>query len=396
MTESALEQLSEESGSGARIASVHADMVKIAPKKTYSMGGHDYTGMDYHGVLVRVRTEDGVEGLGEVYVNVGWYGPDTPLSYFFLIKSTFGPAIIGESVFNTAKISTTMDRLWMGNYGTKAALDLAVHDAAAKTMGRPLVDLIGGRVRDRFPLVGGIGEDTPEGMAQSAREYVDRGFGTIKLKLGAPDDPGLDIARVRVVREEIGPDVILRVDANGVYGSDVRGTIKMIRGIEPYDVEHVEQPLGREQIGGMARVRDAIDTRLMADESVHTFDDARRVIEADAADLIKLKIAKNGGYRKCAEIIALCSQAGIPIELGNGLQSSAASLHELALACSNPGVHPAGEFSGPDKLVSDILVNPMRIENGDAVLHDAPGIGSELDYEAFEACRVDLSRLLRT
>lgn len=395
MTESAHERLSEEVGSAAKIASVHADMIKIAPRKTYSMGGHDFSGMDYHGVLVRVRTEDGVEGLGEVYVNVGWYGPDTPLGYFFLINSTYGPAIVGESVFNTAKISATMDRLWMGNHGTKAALELAVYDAAAKTIGRPLVDLIGGRVRDRFPLVGGIGEDTPEGMAQTAREYVDRGFGTIKLKLGAPNNPDLDIARVRVVREEIGPEVILRVDANGAYGSDVRGAIKMIRAIESCDVEHVEQPLGREYIDGMARVRDAIDTRLMADESVHTFDDARRVIDAGAADLIKLKIAKNGGYRKSSEIITLCAQAGIPIELGNGLQSSVASLHELALACSNPGVHPAGEFSGPDKLVSDILVNPMRIEGGDAVLHDGPGIGSELDQAAFQACRLDMARLFR-
>jgi muconate cycloisomerase len=396
MSLSALDRIVDDPASAAQIASVQADIFKIAPKKTYSMGGHDYTGMDYHGVLVRVRTEDGVEGLGEVFVTPGWYGPDTPLSYFYLITQVFGPAIVGESVFNTAKISQLMDRLWMGNLWSKAALETALYDAAAKTVGRPLVDLLGGKVRDRFPLVGGIGEDTPDGMAQSAREYVERGFGTVKLKLGAVDEPALDVARVRLVREEVGPGIVLRVDVNGAYQADVRGAINLIRKIECFDLDHVEQPLAAQYIDGMARVRDAIDSRLMADECVHTLDDARRVIDAGAADVIKLKMAKNGGYRKCAEIIALCAQAGIPIELGNGLQSSVASLHELALACSNPNVHPAGEFPGPDKLVSDIVHNPLQIVDGDAVLSDKAGIGSELDYEAFAACRLDLARLVQS
>jgi L-alanine-DL-glutamate epimerase-like enolase superfamily enzyme len=120
---------------------VHVDVVRIAPKKVYSMGGHDHRGMNYHGVLVRVRTEDGVEGLGEVFMTPGWYGPDTPLSYIYLINKTFGPAIIGESVFNTAKIGRLMEQLWMGNLWTKAVLENALYDAAAKTVKRPLVDL---------------------------------------------------------------------------------------------------------------------------------------------------------------------------------------------------------------------------------------------------------------
>jgi muconate cycloisomerase len=393
MTLSAPERIREDSASAAIVSSVYADIVKVAPKKTYSMGGHDYTGVSYHGILVRVRTEDGVEGLGEVFMTPGWYGADTPLSYIYLLNKQFGPAAVGQSVFDIAKLVAKMDQLWMGNYWSKAALEFALYDAAAKTIGRPLVDLLGGKVRDRFPLVGGIGEDSPEDMAQSAREYVNRGFGTVKLKIGAVNDPDLDVARVRVVREEVGPDVVVRVDANGVYGSDVRGAVKLIKRLEAYDIEHIEQPLAGDQIAGMARIRDAIDTRLMADESVHTLADAQRVIEAGAADVIKLKTAKHGGHRKCAEIIALCNAAGITVELGNGLQTSVAALHELALACSNPAISPAGEFPGPDKLVSDILVNPMRIEDGDAVLHDAPGIGSELDYAAFEACRVDLTKL---
>ena len=379
-------------GSAGIIASIHVDIVKIAPKKTYSMGGQDYAGMDYHGLLVRVRTEEGVEGIGEVFLTPGWYGADTPLGMVFLIKSVFGPAFTGQSVFNLNKLSHQMDQLWtLGNLWPKAALELALYDAAAKTLARPLVDLIGGRMRDSFPLVGGIGTDSPEGMAATAREYVDRGFKTIKLKIGEPANPGLDVDRVRAVREEIGDDIVIRTDANSVFDTDVRGAISLIRKLEPYNLDHVEQPLAGWHIEGMARIRDAVDTPLMADESVHSIQDARRVIETGAADVVKLKIAKNGGYRRCQEIISLCTAAGVRVELGNGINSSAASLHELMLACSNPMVCPAGEFPGPDKLVSDVLVNPMKIVDGEAILPEGPGIGSDLDYDAFNACRIDLN-----
>jgi muconate cycloisomerase len=385
----------EDPASAAKIASVYADVVQIPLKKTYSMGGQDYSGWDYYGLVVRVRTEDGVEGVGEVFVTPGWYGPDTPGSCQFLIERVYGPAMIGESVYDTAKLMHKMDQLWMHNLWSKAVLEQALFDAAAKTINRPLVDLMGGKVRDRFPLVGGIGTDSPEAMAASAREFVDRGFGTIKLKIGdASKKVDMDVARVRLVREEVGPDIVIRTDANGVFGTDVQAAIKLARALEPFDLDHLEQPLAADCIQGMARLRESIDIPLMADESVHSLRDAIAVVQAGAADVVKLKMAKNGGYQKCRDIITLCTSAGISIELGNGLQTSAASLHELCLACVNPLVQPAGEFTGPDKLVSDILHKPMQIVDGDAILPAGAGIGSGLDYDAFNACRIEINDVL--
>ena len=395
MSQSTIERLVEDPASAAKIASVYADVVQIPLKKTYSMGGQDYSGWDYYGLVVRVRTEDGVEGVGEVFVTPGWYGPDTPGSCQFLIERVYGPAMIGESVFDTAKLMHKMDQLWMHNLWSKAVLEQALFDAAAKTINRPLVDLMGGKVRDRFPLVGGIGTDSPEAMAASAREFVDRGFGTIKLKIGdASKKVDMDVARVRLVREEVGPDIVIRTDANGVFGTDVQAAIKLARALEPFDLDHLEQPLAADCIQGMARVRESIDIPLMADESVHSLRDAIAVVQAGAADVVKLKMAKNGGYQKCRDIITLCTSAGISIELGNGLQTSAASVHELCLACVNPLVQPAGEFTGPDKLVSDILHKPMQIVDGDAILPTGPGIGSGLDYDAFNACRIEINDVL--
>lgn len=391
MSQSTIERLVEDPASAAKVTSVHADVVQIPLKKTYSMGGQDFSGWDYYGLVVRVRTEDGIEGVSEVFVTPGWYGPDTPGSCQYLLEHVYGPAMIGECVFETAKLLQKMDRLWMHNLWSKAVLEQALFDAAAKSINRPLIDLIGGKVRDRFPLVGGIGTDTPEAMAASAREFVNRGFGTIKLKIGEESKkPTLDVERVRLVREEVGPDVVIRVDANGVFGADVQAAIKLARALEPFDLDHFEQPLSADCIEGMARIREAVDVPLMADESVHSLRDAIAVVQAGAADIVKLKMAKNGGYQKCRDIITICTSAGIGIELGNGLQTSAASLHELNLACSNPLVRPAGEFTGPDKLVSDILEQPMQIVDGDAILPTGAGIGSGINYEMFNRCRIDV------
>ena len=136
------------------------------------------------------------------------------------------------------------------------------------------------------------------------------------------------------------------MDGNGVY--DVHDSIRLIRQIEKYDLDHVEQPIAEWDLEGMARIRKAIDVPLLADESVHTPLDAYRAIKAEAADAIKIKLAKCGGFQKAQEIIAICKAAGVQVILGNGIGTSAASLAELALACANPAVKPAGEFPAPD------------------------------------------------
>jgi muconate cycloisomerase len=315
-------------------------------------------------------------------VTPGWYAPDTPRGTLGIIQGTFARAMVGRSVFDAEAINVELDRLWMGNLFAKAAIEMAVHDAAAKTLGRPLCDLLGGRFRDRFDLVGGIGLETAEDMASQAVDFKDRGFETIKLKIGTPEDPQLDIDRVRAVREAIGPDLKIRIDANGVF--EVSDAIALIRKLEAFDLDHVEQPVPAHRIEAMADIRQAIGCRLMADESVHSVDDALRVVTAKAADVVKIKIAKCGGFRRSRQIAELCAAAGVEVVLGQGIGTSLQALAELHLACATSAILPAGEFIGPDKLASDIADRPMTLEGGTALLPDEPGLGTGLDREAFE------------
>lgn len=371
------------------ITDVSATIIKIDAKIPYRMGPMEDGGDIYYGLVVTVTTDEGVKGYGEVFLTPGWYAPDTPTGMVGIVERTFRPVLKGVCVLDTERVVALMDKAWeLGNLFAKSAVEMAVHDAAARSIGRPVCDLMGGRVRDRFALSGGVGHDTPDRMAATARKLVDRGFKTIKLKIGAKTDPDFDVVRVRTVREEIGPDVRLRLDGNGVF--TVPEAIRLIRKLEPYDLEHVEQPVAGWNVEGMAEIRAAVDAPLMADESVHSVQDAMRVAKARAADAVKIKIAKTGGYRRSSQIAAVCHSAGIEVLVGQGIGTSLQALAELHFACSHAAVKPAAEFIGSDKLTGDILKTPMAIEDGDAILPTGPGCGLEVDEARLAELSVSL------
>jgi muconate cycloisomerase len=372
------------------IADVSASIIRIAAKIPYRMGPMEGGGEEYFGLIVTVTTDQGVKGYGEVFLTPGWYAPDTPMGMIGIVDRTFKPVLKGVCVMDTERVVALMDKAWeLGNLFAKSAVEMAVHDAAARSIGRSVCDLMGGRVRDRFALSGGVGHDTPDGMAATAKALVDRGFKTIKLKIGAKTDPEFDVIRVRTVREEIGPDIKLRLDGNGVFTAPE--AIRLIRKLEPYDLEHVEQPVPGWNVDGMAEIRSKIGAPLMADESVHSVQDAMRVVKAGAADAVKIKIAKTGGYRRSQQIAAICSSAGIDVLIGQGMGTSLQALAELHFACSHAAVKPAAEFIGSDKLTDDILKTPMVIEDGHAVLPTGPGCGIEVDERKLDSLGVSFA-----
>jgi muconate cycloisomerase len=372
----------------SEIDRIEVSVVRIKAKRAYRMAGMESGGSDYFGIVTELTTRDGVHGVSEIFITPGWYAPDTPAGILGVIKMFFAPAMVGRSVFDVEAINVELDRLWMGNLFAKAAIEMAVHDAAARTLGRPLCDLLGGRFRDRFDLAGGIGLETPEAMASQAVEFTDRGFQTIKLKIGTPENPPLDVDRVKAVREAVGPATKIRVDANGVF--ETPDAIALIRKLEAFDLDHVEQPVPAHRIDAMADIRQAIGVRLMADESVHSVDDALRVVTAKAADVVKIKMAKCGGFRRSRQIAELCAAAGVETVIGQGIGTSLQALAELHLACATSAITPAGEFIGPDKLTGDIADAPMVLEGGAALLPSEPGLGAALDRDALEEWRFPL------
>ncbi len=362
------------------IKSIDTILVRLPSATPYQMGAMERGASHAISVIVRVETEAGIEGWGECFLTPGWYGADTPASMIWLIEAIFAPRLKGVSVFDIEAIEQRMQKLWqLGNWYPKSAIDIAVRDAAARTAGQPLHNMMGGAFRDRFPMSGGIGTDTPEAMAAKAAKFKDRGFRTVKLKIDSVTQLDLDVARVREVRAAVGPDMNIRLDGNGVY--TVSQAVKLCRRIEDFNIESLEQPVQAHDLNGMADIRNKIGIPLMADESVHTVRDAMAVIELRAADIIKLKVSKCGGLGPSRRIADLCQAADLQVTVGNGFNTSLLATAELQLACSTAAILPAGEFIGPDKLEDDICVTPMTIENGEAILPKGPGLGIEISRE---------------
>ena len=366
------------------IKSIDTQMVRIPSASPYQMGAMERGASHAMSVIVRVETEDGVEGWGECFLTPGWYGADTPAGMLWIIETVFAPRLKGISVFDIETIERRMHKMWqLGNWYAKSAIEIAVRDAAARSVNLPLHAMMGGAYRDRFPMSGGIGTEAPEVMAAKAVTFKERGFKTVKLKIDSVNELDLDVARVREVRGAIGPDMDIRLDGNGVY--TVPQAVRLCRAIEQFNIESIEQPVQAHDFKGMADIRNAISIPLMADESVHTVHDALAIIEHRAADIVKLKISKCGGLGPSRRIADLCQAADIPVTVGNGFNTSLLATAELQLACSSAAVFPAGEFIGPDKLKDDICDVPMTIEDGAAILPQGAGLGVEINREKLKA-----------
>lgn len=362
------------------IKRIETRFVRIPARTAYQMGAMESGAQAAASLIVRVETEDGVVGWGETFLTPGWYAPDSPLGMAWVIRKVFAPALVGVDVLDLETVEQRMHSGWtLGYLLAKSAVDIAVRDAAARSIGQPVHVLMGGAYRDRFALSAGIGQDTPEEMAKSALAFTARGFRTIKLKIGSPDNLALDVARIKAVREAIGSDVALRLDANGVF--TVTSAVRLCRQIDQFEIEHIEQPIAQHDFKGMAEIRQAIDIPLMADESAHTAQDVLRIIELRAADVVKLKVSKNGGLGPSRRLADMCRAADIEVTVGNGFNSSILATAELQLACSCAAIKPAGEFIGPDKLLDDLCDTPMVIEAGEAVLPKGPGLGITVSEE---------------
>lgn len=280
-------------------------------------------------VIVEVGARRGVRGLGEASPLEDFTG-ETARSVLFTLNETYLAALAGRDPVDVAAIMADLERLLPGNPSAKAAIDMALHDLAGWLLGVPVSTLLGGARRPAVRLTRAIGIGPVAEVVAAAEGHVAAGFRTIKMKVG--QDPRSDVERVRAVRSVLGPNVRLRIDAN--QGYDPPTAVAVLQRLEDCDLEYVEQPVPRWNHAGMAHVRRATGVRVLADESVHTPQDALNLIRAEAADLFAIKFVKTGGLIRARQIAAIGEAAGIdcvvisPFETQIG---AAAGLH-MALA----------------------------------------------------------------
>jgi L-alanine-DL-glutamate epimerase-like enolase superfamily enzyme len=328
-------------------------------------------------ILVEVETDEGLVGLGEA---AAYPSADIVLA---VLRSLEG-LVVGEDPFCIERIVKKIEVVgtWHHVRATSpgiAAIEMACWDIVGKVCGQPLVNLFGGPVRDRVKFFYYLSQRSPEEMAADARTAVRQDFGTLYLKTGS-DDPSLDVARVEAVRDGAGPDAAIRVDANEAWSPSA--AIRIVKEMERFGLELVEQPVSARNLSEMAYVRGRINPPLLANEASWTRYDQLEVIGHNAADVISVDNQMDGGLLNLKRSAGLCEIAGLPVlkhSLGELGVAVYAATHVMA---STPNFLYANQ-SYASFLADDIIegTDALPYEGGELAVPDAPGIGVELDHD---------------
>jgi L-alanine-DL-glutamate epimerase-like enolase superfamily enzyme len=340
-------------------------------------------------LVVRVHTDEGLVGLGEVSCTPIWSGEDHATAAHF-IDTLISPVLLGTDPTELERICALLEKVVAGNPFTKAGIEMALWDILGKIANLPLYRLLGGPVREFIPTKWSISGEEPGRAAEIALWAKAQGFQTMKVKVGL--NPGMDLERVRAVRRAIGSQIRLGVDANG--GWSPCEAVQTTQRLADQDILFVEQPVHPFDVTGMADIRRRVQLPVMADESLYTLRDAMELVRAGAADIFSIYVGKSGGIGPARKIAAVAEAAGIRCTVGSNLEmgiASAAMIH-LAMATSaiDADAFPC-DIIGPLCYQDDLLINPLSVVPGKAFPPQGPGLGVELDNAKLEKYRVRLA-----
>jgi muconate cycloisomerase len=325
--------------------------------------------------VVRVTAAGGVVGLGNIDPSPG-YSTETIEESLAVLRGKLAPGAIGVDAANIHVLNARLDAVTPGFLDAKAAIEMACVDLTARALGVPVHAYLGGAVKERLSFNAWIGIVPPEEAAAEARRWFERGFRSAKIKVGGGIEADHD--RVKAVREAVGSGMALRIDANAGYDADT--AIRLARLVQPYELQLFEQPVPAHDLAGLARVRrEAGGVLIMADESILDHASLIAVIRADAADIVKLKVMKQGGFHHAAAMLATAEAAGMRCVVGHGFGLGINTMAEIMLAATSANVIDGLECVGPLKTVDDITTEKLDLGAGVLALPPGPGLGVALD-----------------
>jgi L-alanine-DL-glutamate epimerase-like enolase superfamily enzyme len=368
--------------------------VSLPMKKPVQMAGETVTRAD--NVLVRIEAEDGVVGWGEAASAPTMTGETTASMMAAVAHMT--PVLLQRSADDFSGVSAAMDAAMYGNSGAKAAIDIALHDLVGRATRRPLHALFGALVRRRMPVLAVIGSDDAAADLREAQARYAAGYRAFKIKVGlAP--PEADAERTRVVctalkahSKEHHEECLVSSDANQGYGTDA--ALRYVQAVADCGLDFFEQPVAAHDLDGMARVAAAVPgIWIGADEGIHAAAEIVRHHERNAARGASLKAIKLGGLRALCEASRLCERLGMRINIscktGESSVASAAAAHIAAVV---PALAWGLTVTNP-ALAEDVVVAPLRVEDGHVAVPDGPGLGIEVDERRVRRCQQDFRRV---
>jgi len=356
-----------------KIETVKVSVLRVLPEKTYEASGRTVDA--YWHVLAEIATTDGVRGFGYTVAPGASLVPVMGQATRELAQE-----LIGLHVLETEAAWERMARKgrWIGPGGLLnqaiSPLDIAMWDAAGKTLGQPLYRLLGG-YRDRLPVYGSDGfwySQTLEQLAANARRYVKEGYTAIKLRLGHEKSAGEEVRRVMAVREAVGPGVRILVDATETW--DLATALETGFALQEAGIHWLEDPIATENVAGLARLCGQLRVRIATGEHIYNVSDFRRLFEEHATGIALIDLGRIGGITPWRRVAALAQAYDVPV-CGHVLPE--VHVH-LASAVPN------GYLIENVPRSAGILKAMPAVQNGCLVAPQRPGLGLDLNEEAVQ------------
>ncbi len=321
-------------------------------------------------IVIMIETDSGETGFGEAPPTAVITG-DTKGSIITAVRDFIAPSIKGMDIENLDGIMRKIHSCMLKNTSAKAAVDMAVYDLYAKNLKKPLYKILGGN-RNTIETDLTISVNPIDEMVADSLQAVSHGFHILKVKVGKE---GLrDIERIEAIRNAVGRDIIIRVDAN--QGWQPKEAVRIIRAMEDkdLDIDLVEQPVAAHDFHGMQYVTANVGTHILADESVFSVEDAIKIITEHGADLINIKLMKTGGIHEALKICAVADTYHVECMIGCMLESKIAVSAAAHLAAAR-GVITRADLDGPSLCLTDPYIGGPSYQGPCILMNEDYGIG---------------------
>lgn len=359
-----------------KIHSIETILVDIPTRRVHHLAFGAISQQNY--VIVRVRSHDGVVGIGEASTIGGPAWAEESTETIKLIIDTYlMPHLLGRHAGDLKAVSILMDRLVRGNRFAKAAVEMALLDMVARSLKVPAYQLLGGKVHDQIDLAWTLASGSTEADLEEGEAKLAAGLHHIfKLKIGY-GQPDADVLHASRIAQHFGSRARVQVDVNQAW--DELTAMRCIARLQEAGVALIEQPVARHQLAAMARLATRFDVPIMADEALATAADAVALIQHGAADVFALKLTKAGGPLATLQTAAIAQAAGVPCYGGCMLETSVGTAAYLHVFAAIPAITWGCELFGPLLLKDDLTTQPLCFGNGAIALHAGDGFGVEID-----------------
>lgn len=321
-------------------------------------------------VLVVIRTNEGISGFGECspFMSINGESADTGM----VVGQYFAQWLKGKDALDISGHIKAMDKIIYGNSSIKSAFDMALYDLASQQAGLPLYAYLGGNTGKTIVTDYTVSIGEPSQMAADAVKIKEEGYPAIKIKLG--NNGKTDVLRIKAIREAVGNEIPLRIDANQGWG--VEEAIETLKALAPYDIQHCEEPIARWAFMQLPRVKQESPIPIMSDESCGDEHDVERLIQLKACDYMNIKLGKSGGIYKGLQMVKLAEEAKIHLQVGAFMESRLAMTAFAHFSLCSPAIEHF-DFDTALMFSEDPVSGGIKYEkNGVIKVPEVPGLGA--------------------